>query len=710
MNRPPLFSSLLVLAALWSPLPAVQAGSDIPQVVQQCREVVLAENQGHAAVTGAGDLVTRQQRDGSWPDIDYASKRDMQWDTAEHASRIQALAVAYRTPGNPCFEQPATAAAIHRAIGYWMAARIVAHNWWWNEIGVPMRLGTAMVLLKGQLTAAELAFCRELRDRKTINRAGQNGVWAAGVDLAFALVLDDETTVQKAVDAIFAHVAVPKWEGLQTDFAFHQHGPHQQFGNYGLGFATDTVRWMEILRGTSYQAAMTPAKLAIFSRFMRDGLAQVLWKGNMDIIALGRHIYPDQLDGRSVGIGMGPRDKADTAVKLFQRMIPLDPEHAGEYRRLIAFNQGGAANPLIGNKLFFRSDQLVHRRPAFSFSIKGCSVRTKATECSGTENRQGHYLGDGTTFLYRSGMEYADIFPVWDWRKIPGVTCALSGPLPTKNANYKGTTDFVGGVSDGTSGCFAMELNRGGIAARKGWFLAGDTIVCLGTGISAAGTVPVATTVNQCLLNGPVTLWNRTGAKTDLASGTSQTLTSLQALDHDGVRYLFPEEARITVSAERRKAAWKCVTDYGLSSCLQIEKGVLTVWFDHGVKPADGTYSYALLPACGQAAAAAPKTLAAAGVTVLRNSRDCQAVFFHEAKLLQAIFYAPGSVQTAAGLSVAVDSPCAVLVNSAKTPPEAWVADPTEKLAQVTVTINGKKMPVPLPQVAEAGRPVAIPR
>ena len=678
------------------------------QILGQLREVVLAENRGSSEVESAAALVAKQSGDGSWPDIDYAGKRDMQWEPSAHATRIQNLAVAYCTPGSPCFGHPPVAAAIHRALGYWREARIVGPNWWWNEIGVPMRLGTAMMLLRAQLTPEELAQCRDIRDRKTINRAGQNGVWAAGVDLLFALALDDEATLQKAIRTIFDHVAVPKTEGLQTDFAFHQHGPQQQFG-YGVGFANDTIRLMEILRNTGFQVGMTPEKLAVFSRYLRDGMAQVLWKGNMDIIALGRGIYPDKPPGEQpLGSGRGPRDAATCVVKLLDRMPPLDPSHADEYRRLVAFNRDGAPNPLIGNKLFFRSDQMVHRRPEFSLSLKASSVRTTATECSGTENRQGQYLGDGTTFLFRSGGEYSDIYPVWDWRKLPGVTCGQSGPLPTKYAKYQGSTDFVGGVSDGASGCFAMDLNRGGVVARKAWFLAGDAIVCLGAGITGQGDHPVATTVNQCLRNGPVALWNRAGARAELASSACQTLADLQALEHDGVRYLFPEDARITVSSAHRKAPWDCVTDYGPSSSLPIEKDVLTVWFDHGAKPANASYCYVLLPAIGRAEAGGAKTFEAAGISIVKNTADCQAVFFHDAKILQMVFYKEGGVKTPSGTSVSVGSPCAVLVNSDRSPCAVWVADPTGKLPNVTVVVNGVTACSSLPQGAESGRPVAL--
>ena len=42
--------------------------------------------------------------------------------------------------------------------------------------------------------------------------------------------------------------------------------------------------------------------------------------------------------------------------------------------------------------------------------------------------------------------------------------------------------------------------------AKKAWFFAGDQVVCLGAGIGATEkvTAPIATSVNQCRLNGAV--------------------------------------------------------------------------------------------------------------------------------------------------------------------------------------------------------------
>ena len=109
----------LLGAALLLVLPGVHAQGDMGQILGQLREVVLAENRGSSEVESAAALVAKQSGDGSWPDIDYAGKRDMQWEPSAHATRIQNLAVAYCTPGSPCFGHPPVAAAIHRALGYW---------------------------------------------------------------------------------------------------------------------------------------------------------------------------------------------------------------------------------------------------------------------------------------------------------------------------------------------------------------------------------------------------------------------------------------------------------------------------------------------------------------------------------------------------------------------------------------------------------------
>ena len=104
----------------------------------------------------------------------------------------------------------------------------------------------------------------------------------------------------------------------------------------------------------------------------------------------------------------------------------------------------------------------------------------------------GYYLGDGATYLYQSGKEYKNIFPYWNWKKIPGTTTLQDDePLPELTASgYRIPSDFVGGVSDGSDGIAVLDYNRLGVDAKKSWFIFNDQIVCLGAGVHSSQGLP----------------------------------------------------------------------------------------------------------------------------------------------------------------------------------------------------------------------------
>lgn len=86
--------------------------------------------------------------------------------------------------------------------------------------------------------------------------------------------------------------------------------------------------------------------------------------------------------------------------------------------------------------------------------------------------------------------------------------------MPGENEIQKwGLTDYVGAVTDGTYGAVGFDFKspHTGLAAKKVWFFFDKTYVCLGTNISSRMKNQVLTTVNQCLLNGEVTVSDADG-------------------------------------------------------------------------------------------------------------------------------------------------------------------------------------------------------
>jgi chondroitin AC lyase len=62
-----------------------------------------------------------------------------------------------------------------------------------------------------------------------------------------AILLRDAVLAKRARDTIFSGIKMSSKEGIQPGFSFHQHGPQQQFGNYGLSFLNASSFWLRVL-------------------------------------------------------------------------------------------------------------------------------------------------------------------------------------------------------------------------------------------------------------------------------------------------------------------------------------------------------------------------------------------------------------------------------------------------------------------------------
>ena len=156
---------------------------------------------------------------------------------------------------------------------------------------------------------------------------------------------------------------------------------------------------------------------------------------------MGRQFFKDAEVNKSLATGYAAAD-----------MMITDPEHSQIYLDFISRNFSGSHTPLFnGDKHFWRSDMTVHRAHSWFSSIKMSSERVKGSEALNSENLKGYYVADGATYIMVDGNEYNDIFPVWNWRKLPGVTCYQSNePLKVLTINgYRNNNDFTGGLSNG---------------------------------------------------------------------------------------------------------------------------------------------------------------------------------------------------------------------------------------------------------------------
>lgn len=623
--------------------------------------------------------VASLQRGGKWADIDYACYFRTNWEVVKHLERIQVLACSYVSDKGKFCGNDTLFQAIQDALSFWVKTAPKSHNWWFNQIAVPQHLGNILVLLD----RGEKVLPDELKNRLFKIMAWPDPrEWTGANKLDIALhhlqrgcLLQNDSIVRIAAQQIFYPVRVTTSEGIQPDLSYQQHGNQLYVGGYGTVFAEGVTRVAAWLRNTPY--ALQGEQLRLFSDFIRKTYLNVFRGGYIDFSVTGRGISRENiLDGRG-------------CVDMLKRLQSLDTEHAEEYAEaIVRFSQPGQSD--YGRKqvntVYWRSDYALHNREKFDFSVRTASVRTRKTESGNGENLCGGFLSDGATCIRRNGDEYYNIFPVWDWNKIPGVTAPNTFAGIATDWGEMGKSVFSGGVSDGRLGIMAFRLNDRGVKASKSWFFFDREVVCLGAGINSGAGVQVTTCLNQCLLKGDV-LSDAGKQKVESKADGNGQKGKLNWVLHDRILYYFPQPVEAWMYAGKQSGNWNRI-NYNYSA-ERLEKDVFKLWLDHGSGVVDGTYAYFVVPDVSD-----PKDYQGGGIEIVKNEAEQQAVYNRAEDLLQAVFYQAGEINYK-GITLTVGHACAIMVKGWTTEkPEIILADPAQKVKTINWQIrsNGRSL------------------
>ncbi|AWS46096.1 polysaccharide lyase family 8 super-sandwich domain-containing protein [Streptosporangium sp. 'caverna'] len=563
----------------------------------------------HELLDGVTDLAEATRltndlaADGTWPDIDYTDRDGMAFRPLEHVARALRLALSKEHQ-----------AAALSALDAWRHHGPRSDNWWFNQIGAPQLIGDALLLLAGDLGTRQrtrwgdwLAGCAG-----SIEMTGQNLVWAQGIVLRHGLLANDGELVSSAVARMSTVLRVTDGEGIQEDLSFHQHGAQLYSGGYGSSLVADLALWIYAVHDTPW--AFGTSEVRLFTDFLLDGQQWAVHGGGFDFTTMGRNIT-------RAGAHRATGELRPAIRRLLAAGAPRRDELAAFDARLAGTEAGRLPVGPVGCRYYPRSDYLVHRRPAWSVSVRMSSTRTAPTESMNGENLRGRHLGDGVAAI-RVGDDpqdgYRAVIPLWDWARLPGVTAEWfrdpAALLPRPNNRHGGSAD-VGGWSDGRHGIAVMRLEGTDRIADgwKAWFCFDDLFVALGAGITAPSAVhPVITTIDQRLAEGPMT------------AGPDPRRP--RYVHHGRIGYV-PLAGHGSVSArlEPRTGRWSDITVTGSAAPLSAE--VFSIGFDHGPRPEDASYACLILP-CADRTTTAERSIAP-GVTVVSNTPELQSVRCH---------------------------------------------------------------------------------
>ena len=723
-----LFRILTVICSLVFPFFANAASSPSD------RDLELVRSRFAAAAldpTGPIDYERVAQRmadlspDGSWPDINYVDTRNVAFQNHEHLRHVVEMARAYKMKGSPLKGRKELKRKLLLAIDYWTANDFICANWWYNQIDTPDHMIKLLYIMDGELGGERTAKMVEIAGRANMQACGArpsgDRIKIASLYTKTRLWQRDEDEVRRMLDIICTEMDYYTEEkleqlcrenpayftpgkGLRPDFSFHHRddGIDNTLG-YGISFASSFMEWAVNLQGTRYAFGSKYTDLMV--DYYLDGICKHM--------AFGVQHDPGIMNREMSRPGNG-RQAADCSIP--KALIGMTDHRSDELQAIIDLREGRGGVPASYAKMFYNSEYFVFQRPGWFASVRMHSSRNASMEYPhNSEGITNHYRGDGANHLTVTGGEYADIYPTFDFRKVPGVTTVQAGAMPPEDAvQQRGLTDFVGGVDDGLYGAAAFDFISAldVVSARKAWFFFDGCYVCLGAGIAHFGPQGVTTTVNQCFLDGEVAVSSK-GFCGVLPQG-ERMLENVSWVNHAGVGYVFPGGAKAGILNKPVEGSWKQVN---LQSHIR-EKGpvvndIFCLYLDHGEDFGDGRYAYIVVP--GADAEQTADFASHNDILVLSNTRSLQAVMDAGAGIAYAVMYAGGELRLSDSLCIASETPVMLLVRfdaSTGAVTEIVASDPSRTCSALHLTVRSEgsscTYDVALPQDELGGSSVQV--
>lgn len=620
---------------------------------------------------------------GCFIDIDYARRDRTNWMPLIHVDRLYDFVFAYTHPKNPYYQNEDLYHKIVKGLEYWHHRNPYCNNWWYNQIAEPQKLGILLIQMRvGKRQIPEVLETKVLQRMRKDGGHPARWTGANRTDIALhwiyrACLQKNDVDLKTAVENVYSPLSYTVKEGFQHDNSYFQHGVQLYIGGYGDEILKGVTQVALYTKGTKY--ALDDERIQFLRHFMCGTYYQVIRGQYMLFDVLGRGVSRNNATQKS-------------HVALFaKRMLELDPAHTDEYNAIIARLEGKkSANygikPLHTH--YFRGDYALHVRPHYTFDVRMVSNRTMRCEYGNGENLKTYFMSDGCTNIVTEGSEYARIFPVWNWNRIPGVTAPQLDTIPRTVIDWqtRGTSVFAGGVSDSLYGVSVYSYldTYAGIntAAKKSWFFFDDEIICLGAGINSTAGVPVCTTINQCLLSKKEVILSQSKKQSMVKEGDF-VYDSPEWVLHNGIGYVFPAGGNLFLSKKMQTGSWYSINH--TESKNEQQQEVFTLGFNHGCNPRNATYAYIVVP--GIHSARKMNHYRKSPVEILANTDSMQIVRHTKLGIWQMVFYKEGTFRNGE-LSVSVDKACALMLKDGHSGnAELHIADPGQTQSCIKVEL-----------------------
>ncbi|RCI05284.1 hypothetical protein CU098_004937 [Rhizopus stolonifer] len=673
---------------------------------------------------------------GTWQDVDYTTgcpARRANWPAQQHFLRTLTLASQYRSN-----HDTQLLPIISKAMDYWFDHNYEPDtcldegglanstcpcdtpgfwntNWFGQMILMPRFITSTCLLLKANLTTTQKSNCT-LTSQRVYDRidsyvigigpmTGANMLDAATSVLNLGLLTDNETTVQIALDHYYGQTTITTKtgeDGVKADGSYLQHAAQLYNGNYGKEFINSVVMVYYQTSNTSFgpplasqEALLTLLNGTEWMIVSNSTNSSLLWEYS----AIGRMVSFASVDGQASG---------GVALNLTRiQQATSTWTHASDINRILnrlwalQTQSSPSQGQLQGTRIFYHSDYVVHRNTHYATTLKMFSTRTSNSECNNDQNPFGFHLSDGVIYIYRAGDEYLDCFAAWDWNLVPGTTVDYGAtPLRCNSTQFYGNTSFVGGLSTTGHGGMAVMQYINPMTGALRWektfyFFDGFYAVQVGSLQCTSNNASVITTLDQSNLKGDVYINGQL-----LTTDTFVSKKPTWDVWHNRILYSLVNQTGLALHVNTASHAVNNWTSIGISKGVASQR-IFTATIEHALLN-DATYVVQI-----DTDAKESHQLDSLVQFVNQDSPlgRVRGAYHVRDNALALAFWTPGSFQ----------SPWDAWTIQSNQPILVWycesqltVADPTQLLSSVMITLNNLTFDIRLPQGEFAGSSVSM--
>lgn len=573
-------------------------------------------------------------------------------------------------------------------------------NWHDSYINSPGSLTRILLALRDELTVDEMKHYTDRMDSLIYSPAYTS---ANMIDMTFSIILAsalqrDGNRLQKAVDTLSANVFdyVESGDGIYEDGSYIMHESIPYTTGYGGSLLDMLSMIMYTVAGSEY--AFSDELINRQVDWIFDSFVPVLFRGAAMSAVSGRIIWSNPNESfRSVCIITGlarisqyaPEDRAKE-IKALLKYYLAENAYAYETSGLISTadfileiqNDESivSAGDRFAAKVFPHMARVTTHRGAFASMLSMCSPKIARYEGfvwspTNLENCNAWYTGAGMLYVYAdSNAQFDSQYHHYaNHYRLPGTTVDTRPREPENNKATFNRSAFVGGAQmdeyamaafqyDNQNGDFSSDL-----VAKKAYFFFDNEYVMLGADINSTRDKGVITTVeNQKMLSNAMKLY---------LNDDEKNVTAEKETKMEGVKYAYISKYGSIVFPEKQNVTVNIAANSGAK--------FIEIFFDHGTKPKDETYSYIILPLAsreeGKAYYAQPD------VEILSNTKKVQAVHERNLGLTGIVFW-----ESVEFNGIHPDFACTMLVKETENGIQIGVSDPTMNIrGDRTITLDG---------------------